>query len=423
MEILNAAEPKQTCVIVGASHTGVSLALQLRKEGWQGPIKLIGAESELPYHRPPLSKEFLAGSKALDAMRLRPEKMYLDNNIELLLGNTVATINAAEKSLQLTDGQTLSYDKLALCTGASVMTLPSQPVRDNVSSIRTAADVIQLKERLKTAGRAVIIGGGYIGLETAAVLTAAGWQVTVIEREDRILARVTSSIVADYLQAVHESHGVKIVTNATVSALAGDETVNSVQLNDGSELVADLVLVGIGVMANEQLASAAGLEVDRGIVVDACMRTSDSDIFAAGDCTRHPHKLYPEAGLIRLESVQNANDQGRTAAANIAGRELEYDAIPWFWSDQYDLKLQMSGLNSDYDETISRGSADPAEGDGFAVFYLKNDKVVAADCIAQPRVFMASKQFIQGGFILDAASKTQLADPDADLTQLLKSLQ
>ncbi len=418
-----------TCIIVGASHAGVSLALQLRKEGWQGKVLLISAEQELPYHRPPLSKEYLAGDKALEAMRLRPEKAYADNDIELLLNTTVQALDSTAKTVTLDDGKVFAYDKLALCTGASVLTLPA--TTDKLYSIRTVADVQQIQQHMQTPGKAVIVGGGYIGLEAAAVLNSLGWQVTVVEQASRVLSRVTSEPVANYLTALHQAKGVNILTSVSVASIAnagGGESESEseeksvlVSLANGESLPADLVLAGIGVRANDGLAQRAGLNVADGIVVDAHMQTSDPDIFAAGDCTRFSCDYVADESLSRLESVQNANDQGRIAAANIAGKSSVYDAVPWFWSDQYDRKLQMAGLNTHYDELICRGESDPQSAAGFAVFYLHKNVLIAADCIGEPKVFMASKQLIQKRLTLTPAMKAQLQDPSIDPAEVLKA--
>jgi 3-phenylpropionate/trans-cinnamate dioxygenase ferredoxin reductase subunit len=395
----------QRCVIIGASHAGVSAALALRKEGWQGPVTLIGGERELPYHRPPLSKELLSGAKSLEQIALRPEKAYADNDIDLRLGVTVLGINREEKCLQLSDASSLAYDKLLLCTGADVITLPMTEGVAGVHSIRSHADVLAIKERLPELNSVAIVGAGYIGLEAAAVLRKHGCEVTVLELADRCLGRVTSPIMSDFMAALHQHHGVDLRTGVSVAELITEQqdgiaTLTGLKLTDGSGLDADLMLVGIGVRANEGLASAAGLEVNNGVVVDSHCQSSDPDIFAAGDCTSHPSQLYERQ--IRLESVQNANDQGRVAAANICGRQQDYDAVPWFWSDQYDIKLQMVGISEGYDKVVIRGEAsldslaeerDPSER-GFALFYFRDGILIAADCVARPKEFMAAKQLV-----------------------------
>ena len=381
------------CVVIGASHAGVTLALQLRKEGWKGAISLIGAESELPYHRPPLSKEHLAGKKPLDAMRLRSEKMFSDNNIELRLGLTALKINRKSQLIKLNSGEEIRYDKLALCVGSIVNTIALAGSLKNLFYIRAAADVSSLSRSLEEGKRAVIIGAGYIGLEVAAVLRKLGLTVTVIELADRILKRVTSEYISSYIQSLHEKEGVKILTSTEVESIQGDGKVETVVCRDGVTLPADIIVAGIGVSPNISLAESAGLRIDRGIIVNEFGQTSDSNIFAAGDCTVHPSIIYDR--LIRLESVQNANEQARCTAANICGKQQVYDAIPWFWSDQYHIKLQMIGLSQDADQIVVRGNPFIDDENGFTLFYLQEGVVIATDSIARPKEFIASKQLVK----------------------------
>ena len=402
-------------VIVGASHAGVSLALQLRREGWEGPIQLVGAEKELPYHRPPLSKELLSGQKELDAIRLRPEKIYADNDIELLLGTTALKIEKEQRSLHLHDGRVLQYENLALCTGAKVRQLPLALDSERVLYLRTAADVAQLQALAQPGKHAVIIGGGYIGLEAAAVLRKMELEVTVLEMAPRVLARVTSEVLSDYLTSLHMMHGVSIKTSTQVNGIQDHEGKLQVVCKDNTEYLADFVLVGIGVGPNTTLAETAGVSLNDGIVVDEKGCTSVPHIFAAGDCTRHPNRFA--GGNVRLESVQNANDQARVVAANMVGKASIYDAAPWFWSDQYDIKLQMAGLNSNYDSTVTRGDPTNAENEGFCVFYLRAGELVAVDSVARPKEFMAGKQLIARGITPD---KANLADEQIEPASWLK---
>ncbi|NKB31902.1 MAG: pyridine nucleotide-disulfide oxidoreductase [Pseudomonadales bacterium] len=404
------------CVVIGASHAGVSLAMQLRKEAWEGNISLIGAEKELPYHRPPLSKEHLAGEKLLDAMRLRPEKMFADNNIDLELGVTALQVHKAAQTVSLSNGQEVSYDKLAICTGSKVNTIPLGASLENVFYVRTAADVSQITPLLEPKKHAVIIGAGYIGLETAAVLNKLGLTVTVIELTDRILQRVTSEHMSAYIQALHEQAGVSILTGTAVESIEGKEKVEKVVCQDGTSLPADVVIIGVGVSPNTGIAEAAGLEVDRGIVVNEYAQTSDEHIYSAGDCTLHPSTVYER--LIRLESVQNANDQARCAAANIAGKQQVYDAVPWFWSDQYHIKLQMVGLSQGAEEIVVRGEPSLDNESGFALFYLKDGIVIAADCVGRPKEFMAGKKLVKNRL---AVSASMLSDESLDPVKLATS--
>jgi len=405
---------KKDCVIIGASHAGVTLAMQLRKEGWKDGIILIGEEPELPYHRPPLSKEHLAGEKAIDAMRLRPEKMFIDNNIELKLGITVLQIDVGKKNIMLSNGQEINYEKLALCTGSTVNKISIGESLDNIFYVRTAADVALLSQQLSNTKNAVIIGAGYIGLESAAVLSKLGLTVTVIERADRILERVTGEIMSSYISALHKKEGVNILTSTTVENIEGDCRVEKVICQDGRELLADIVIIGVGVSPNINLAEAAGLEVNHGIVVNKFTQTSTTDIFSAGDCTIHPSQIYKRN--IRLESVQNANDQARCAAANICDKQETYDAVPWFWSDQFGTKLQMTGLSTGADETVLRGDPSPENESGFVVFYLKEGEIIAADCVGRPKEFMLSKQLVRERVRIPASV---LADESVETSLLL----
>lgn len=384
---------EENCVIVGASHAGTTLALQLRREGWSGKIQLLSAEHELPYHRPPLSKDLLSGAKTLDGIRLRPAQVFVDNDIDLLLGTRVESIDTASTLVRLADGRELKYDKLALCIGARVRKLPLGQSLQNIFTIRSHEDTAALASHIEAGKQAVVIGAGYIGLEAAAVLAGKGLQLTVLEMADRVLQRVTSATMSDYMMRLHRQHGVNIVTSATVVEIQGDVAVEKVLCADGKEFEADFLIVGIGVDPETALARAAGLEIDGGIVVDEFARTSCADVYAAGDCTVHPSAIYDRR--IRLESVQNANDQGRVVAANICGKQIAYNVVPWFWSDQYDIKLQMVGLNAGYDEVVCRGDSSNPDGAGFALFYLKDSVLIAADCVSRPKEFVVAKHLVK----------------------------
>lgn len=377
------------CVIIGASHAGSQLAVNLRKHGWAGEIVLIGAEAELPYHRPPLSKTVMAGSKTLDNILLRPQAMYASNEVSLRLATAVQQIVPEQKHIVLADGETLAYDKLALCTGARPIKLPLGDGLDGVCYLRSYADVETIKQHLQGRQRAVVIGAGYIGLEAAAVMAQMGLQVTVLERADRVLQRVTGEQVSQYFTDLHRSHGVDIVCGAEVIGINGQHAVDSVSCADGTSYPADIVIVGIGVTPETTLAQDAGLRIENGVYVDAHCRTSDADIFAAGDCASYPDTRYRRR--VRLESVQNANDQARIAAINICGGNDAYDVVPWFWSDQFDIKLQSVGLSDGFDEAQLDGSLDPADPAGFVMQYFRDGKLIAADCVRRPKDFMALK--------------------------------
>jgi 3-phenylpropionate/trans-cinnamate dioxygenase ferredoxin reductase subunit len=389
MSVIKLSEQEQTAIVVGASHAGSQLAIHLRKSGWSGRIVLIGKESQLPYHRPPLSKAVMSGSKNADDIELRPAAMYANNQIELKLSTQVDTLLTQDQRVLLSTGETLHYDQLALCTGASPIRLPLGDGLGGVFYLRSLDDVLAIRQSLPLVKQAVIVGGGYIGLEAAAVLSSLGVEVTVLERENRVLKRVTGNQVSEYFSALHQLHGVDIRCNAEVSAINGQGSVESVTCADGLKFVAQLVIIGVGVAPEVRLAQDAGLRIDNGICVDEYARTSDEKIFSAGDCASHPSLLYQRR--VRLESVQNANDQSRIAALNMIGLREKYSATPWFWSDQYAIKLQSAGLSQDFDETSLEGSLEAADTQGFVLKYFKQGQLIAADCVNRPRDFMAIK--------------------------------
>jgi len=384
----------QHCVIIGASHAAASMAATLRQEGWEGTITIVGEEQHLPYHRPPLSKAALIGDKDAASLAIRPADFYDTQGIALRLGVRAERIDRQAQRVVLSDGTSLAYTRLALMTGALPrrISLPGSDL-NGVHYLRDMRDVDAIRSRLKPGKSVVIVGGGYIGLETAASLRSAGLQVTVLEAMSRVLQRVTAPEVSAFFTRVHEEEGVTVVTGTTVSAFHGEGTLSGVTCSDGREFAADLALVGVGVVPDTSLAEAAGLEVNDGIVVDEFARTSDPHILAAGDCTRHYNPVYDR--WLRLESVQNANEQARTAAKAVAGNPVAYHALPWFWSDQYDIKLQIAGLSAGYDEVVVRGNI--AEGRSFSAFYLCGGRLVAADAINRPREFMAAKRAILAG--------------------------
>jgi 3-phenylpropionate/trans-cinnamate dioxygenase ferredoxin reductase subunit len=382
----------KVCIVVGAGHAGSALAVQLRKEGWTGRIVLIGAETALPYHRPPLSKAVLAGEKTLDAIALRPLSHYSASGVELRRGECVVAIDRQAQTVLLAGGESLRYDALALCTGTVARTLPRAAELQGVHTLRVAEDAERIRAAAANVRRAVIVGGGYIGLEVAAVLRTQGLEVTVLEAGSRLLARVAHPVVSDFFARLHARHGVTIQTGVAGVELLGESAVSGVREASGHVHPADLVIVGIGVVPELALARAAGLDVDNGIVVDAYACTSDSHIFAAGDCTWHPSARYGRR--LRLESVQNALDQARVAAANICGKQVLYDALPWFWSDQYSIKLQSAGLLLEHESVVLRGDPQTAGDEGFCVFHLRGETMVAADCINRAREFIACKRLI-----------------------------
>ena len=410
-----------TAIIIGAGHAGGELAIALRNEGWEGRILLLGEEAHLPYHRPPLSKAYLAGSVEKSSLSIRPQMAYDKANVEFIGGVRVSRIDRANQRLELADGSQLAYDKLAIATGGRPrpLSVPNAAVAErcaNFHYLRTLDDVEQIRAQLAPGKRLAIVGGGYIGLEVAASAIAQGLQVTVLEALPRVLQRVTAAELSAYYERKHREAGVDIRTGVQVADLevTGD-TVTAVLCADGSRLAADLVVVGIGLLANTELAAEAGLQVDNGILVDEHAQTSDPHIYAAGDCTNHPNALLGRR--LRLESVPNALEQSRVAAANMAGKAKTYASVPWFWSDQYELKLKMVGLSEGFERLVLRG--DPAT-DSFSAFYLKGDKVLAADTVNRPQDFIAAKRLVAEGI---AVTAEQLADDGRPLKELLPAAQ
>ncbi len=399
-------------VIVGASHAAAQLATSLRQGGWSGRISIVGEEPIPPYHRPPLSKAYLAGEKHSDELLIRPAAFYEKNEVDLVLGTRVTGLDRSNRQITLHDGGTIPYTRLALTTGARVRKLESLPGNDldGVFYLRDLGDVDQVRGYVGAGKSAVIIGGGYIGLETAASMRKLGMEVTVLEALPRVLQRVTAPEVSAFYSRVHGEEGVNVVTEASVEALEGDGMVQQVRLGDGNILSADLVVIGVGVMPATELAEQAGLEVDNGIVVDEFARTTDPDIVAAGDCTSHFNPIYDRR--LRLESVQNATDQAKVAANTLCGKLEAYNALPWFWSDQYDLKLQIAGLSQGYDRVVLRGSAD--SGRSFAAFYFEGDRLLAVDAINRPREFMLARRALAAG---QSANPELLADDKAEPQQ------
>lgn len=403
---------KEKCVIVGASHAAAQVAPALRQQGWEGSITIIGNEYFLPYHRPPLSKDFLSGSKSIDNIMIRPPAIYQKSAIRFALGMTVESIDRDNKCLMLEDGHPVPYDKLVLTVGARVrkIDIPGTDLQ-GVFYLRDLNDVQQIKHFTGKAKNAVIVGGGYIGLETAASLRALGMDVTVLEAMPRVLQRVTAPEVSEFYSRIHQEEGVSIVTDTQVESIVGDRDVEAVVCSDGTRFEADLVIIGVGVIPNTELAESAGLTVDNGIVVDEYARSSDHDILAAGDCTTHWNPIYQRQ--IRLESVQNALDQASVAASTVCGNLKEYSALPWFWSDQYDLKLQIAGLNQGYTDVVVRGDIEGSRS--FAAFYLKDDVILAVDAVNSPREFMLGKKLIVNKTKVDA---NKLRDVNVSLKEL-----
>ena len=399
-------------VIAGAGHAGGAAAAALRQFGWKGAITLIGDEPILPYQRPPLSKAWLKGEATAESLALRPERFYTQQNIDVRLSSTVVAIDRAGHAVHLADGAVVPYEKLILALGARArrLGLPGFDL-DGVLELRTAADADRLKAAIAPGRRIAIVGGGYIGLEAAASARALGAEAFVMEREARLLARVASPPLSDFFAAAHRAHGVAVFTGAQVVGLAGQSHVSGVQLADGSVLACDVALIGVGAVPNEEIAAASGLECSNGVVVDGQARTSDGDVFAVGDLTNRPLALYGRRG--RLESVPNALEQARQAASAITGRPASVPEVPWFWSDQYDIKLQIAGMPFDVAQLVVRG--DPASG-AFAVFHL--DAAGCVQCVESvntPDAFMGGRQLIMKRKPLDAAALRDLSSTMKDL--------
>ncbi|MFF7645266.1 FAD-dependent oxidoreductase [Streptomyces canus] len=403
-------------VVVGAGQAGADFVAALRMAGHQGPVTLVGEEPEHPYARPPLSKAYLSGKATAEDLHLRPPAMYEQQGIDIRTGTRVTSVDRAARHVVLADGERLPYGHLVLATGGRPRRLPAPGLDEapNVHYLRTLADVAAMRPRFVPGARLVVVGGGYVGLEVAAVARGLGLTVTVLEALPRVLARVTAPQVSAFYQRVHAEEGVDIRVDTAVTgfAFAPDGAVTAVELKNGERLDADVVLVGIGLVPDTELAERSGLAVDNGIVVDEYCRTADPAVFAIGDCTSHP--CGEHGGRRRLESVPNASEQARTAAAAIAGHPAPYTAIPWFWSDQYDVKLQTVGLSTGHDEVVIRGTTET--GRSFAAFYLKDGQVRAADVVCSPRDFAAARKLVGARARVSAEALRDLSVP---LKQLL----
>lgn len=398
-------------VIAGAGHAAGQLVASLQQKKFAGDIVLVGDETFLPYQRPPLSKKFLAGEMPAERLFFRPASFYESAGVDVRLHTRVSSIDRLAKSLITEVGDELSYDSLVLATGsrARIIPVPGHDL-DGVHYLRSIDDVHNIQATLKHAKRIVIIGAGYIGLEVAAVMRQIGLDVTVIEMADRVMSRVVSPQISAFFHEEHVARGVKLELSTSLRAYVGEDKVRAVETDDGRSFDTDLVIVGVGILPNTALAEAAGLAVGNGIVVDDRCRSSDSDIYAIGDCTSHPSHIYGRN--LRLESVHNAIEQAKTAAANICGEDLAYSQVPWFWSDQYDLKLQIAGLSEGYDDVVIRGDATQRS---FACLYLKNDQLIAIDAINSPRDFIQAKPLIANGSRPD---RQLLADTEIMLKDL-----
>ncbi|MFT7134638.1 NAD(P)/FAD-dependent oxidoreductase [Sulfitobacter sp.] len=398
-------------VVIGAGQAGSSCVAKLRNSGFEGKVTLIGAETAPPYQRPPLSKAYLLGDMTLERLFLRPESFYSDYNIDLMLGTHVDSIDPASQTIRV-NGDDMAYDSLVLTTGSVPRRLPAGigGALDGVHVVRDLADVDAMAPRFTKGARVLIVGGGYIGLEAASVASKLGLNVTLVEMGERILQRVAAPQTSDFFRDLHRSHGVDIREGVGLERLIGDTHVTAARLSDGSELPVDFVIVGVGIGPATALAEAAGIEVDNGIKTDSHGRTSVPNVWAAGDCASFPYRDT----RIRLESVPNAIDQAECVAENIMGADKEYVAKPWFWSDQYDVKLQIAGLNTGYDRVITRRTDD----DSVAFWYYSGTELLAVDAMNDPRGFMIGRRLIEAG---KSPAPDLIENPKTDLKALLKA--
>jgi len=404
-------QPAQV-VVVGGGHAAAAFVNSVRRAGYAGRLVLVSNEPALPYYRPPLSKKYLAECQSVEQILIRPPAWYDEQLVQVRLGTQVAAIDRTAHAVALADGERIAYDRLVLATGAQPRRLPAAigGDLDGVLQMRHLADADALAPQLQPGRRLVVIGGGYIGLEVAAVAAARGLQVALVEAAPRILQRVAAAATADHFRALHRAHGVELIEGVAPARLLADgHRVRAVLLADGRELAADAVLVGIGVQPNVELAAAAGLAVDDGICVDPCARTSDPHILAAGDCTSFEYR----GQRVRLESVQNANDQAAVAAHTVAGDPKPYAALPWFWSDQYDTKLQIAGLHLGCDDALLRpGKSERSR----SVWYWRGDELLAVDAINDPAAFATAKALLAAG---RSVPKAAVLDPAASFKDWL----
>ena len=398
-------------VIIGAGHAAGQAAASLRQKKFAGDIVIIGDEPYVPYQRPPLSKAYLAGDLDTERLYVKPEKYYPEHGVDLRVNTLATAVDRDSKTVTLDNGDSITYDKLVFATGSRVRQLPIPGNDlDGVHYLRNIADVKAMQAGFSDGARMVIVGGGYIGLEVAAVSVKHGLDVTVLETEERVMNRVVAREISRFFQDMHRKEGVKLELGRRVQAITGDGHVEAVECADGFSVPADICVIGIGILPNVELAEAAGLKCSDGIVVDDCCRTADPDVFAIGDCTKHPNALLGRH--LRLESVHNAVEQAKTVAATITGNPKPYAQIPWFWSDQYDVKLQIVGISDTHEQLVLRG--DPASR-SFAAFYLQQGRIVAVDAINRPREFMLGKKLVAAGAEIPPA---QLADESLDFKEL-----
>ena len=396
-------------VVIGAGQAGLQTIMSLRQTGYEGDITLVGDEAFLPYQRPPLSKAYLSGNMERERLFLKPDEFFTENNVTLKLNTSVESLDAAAKSVTLSNGETLSFEYAVIATGSRprLLNVPGRELA-NIFDLRGMADIDAMQPHFVEGKKLVVVGGGYIGLEAAAVAAGMGLSVHVLEAAPRLLARVAEPEISDFYTRIHQAHGVTLVTESQMTGFVGDGAVSGVEMADGSIIDADIVITGIGILPNVEIAETAGLAVENGIVVNEVGQTSDAHIFAAGDCTSHPNDLLGRT--MRLESVPNAIEQGKAVASAICGTPKPYHQVPWFWSDQYDVKLQIAGVPTQIDSKVLRGDD---SSNSFAWFYFTGDKLTGVTAINRPAEFMAGRMLIEkslkGELAVDPA---KLADED-----------
>jgi len=376
-------------VIIGAGHAGGMTAISLRQQKYQGSITLIGEENFLPYQRPALSKGFLAGEIEEKRLYLKSQDYFDKNNIRIIRSCKVVAIDRNNKTILLENQKQLGYEKLVIATGSIVNKLKTSSKETDLYYLRTIRDSLKIREKLRSKNKITIIGAGYIGLEIASIATKKNLEVSVLELENRVMGRVVSAEVSDFFQKKHQSEGVEFKFNTSITDIEDRGKQKRIICSDGSFLNTDVVVIGVGIKPNIELAKSSGLTCDNGILVDDNGQTSDRHIFAVGDCTNHPNNIFKQR--LRLESVQNAVEQAKSIAASIAGSHKPYQEVPWFWSDQYNIKLQIAGISQDHDHRVIRGYP---EEEKFAVFYQKEKRLIAVDAINSPKEFMVGKKWI-----------------------------
>lgn len=399
-------------LIVGGGHAGAQAAIALRQTGFTGSVVLVTDEAELPYERPPLSKEYLSGDKPFDRILLRPPRFWEERDIEVRTGCRVVSVDPSRHVVQLNDGRELGYARLVWAAGGEARRL-SCDGHDlpGVHSLRSRADADRLREELATARRAVVIGGGYVGLEAAASMRKSGIEVVLLEALDRVLARVAGEPLSRFYEAEHRAAGVDVRLGQSVTCIEGEDRVSGVRLSDGEVVPADVVIVGIGILPSVEPLRAAGATCGNGVLVDGACRTDLPDVFAIGDCSLHRNTFADDAP-IRLESVQNANDQAMIVARTISGEDVRYDAVPWFWSNQYDLKLQTVGLSIGHDAAVIRG--DPASR-SFSLVYLREGRVIALDCVNSVKDYVQGRKLVTERRRVASAELADVATPLKEL--------